>query len=130
MNVAEIAGLQAVAVDAWGFAAAERGDEGGDDGGVLAVGALARAEDVEVAEAQGGHAVDVGVDAGVILAGEFGGGVGALGGGEHGFDFGKHGRVAVGAAAGGVDEAADAGLAGGFEEGQGAGGVHVVVVEG
>lgn len=53
VDVGEVAGLLAVAVDEGGFAGGDGFGEGGDDGGVGGVGVLARAEDVEVTEGDG-----------------------------------------------------------------------------
>src|SRR5690606_15684349 len=75
-DVGEIAAGGAVAVNGRPLACKEVAGEGGDDAGVGAVGVLPRAEDVEVAKANGIHLVDGGVGADVMLPRQLDGGIG------------------------------------------------------
>ena len=76
-DVAEVAAGFAVAVDVDRLALEQRGSPLGDHGGVGAVGVLAGAEDVEVAQADGCEAVAAGEDVGVEFVDVLGDGVGA-----------------------------------------------------
>ena len=70
VDVGEVAGLLAVAVDRHGLACVDRGDEARHDRGVLRSRVLARTEDVEVAERDRLEPVDARERDGVALRGE------------------------------------------------------------
>ena len=113
VDVAEVTAGLAIAVDEDVRAAEEGGSPGGDDGGIGAGGILTRAEDVEVAQADAAQAVGAGEDIGVELVDDFGDGVGRERFADAVFLLGQAGVIAVGGAAGGVNEARDALVAGG-----------------
>lgn len=91
-------------------------EEAGDDGGVGAVGVLAAAEDVKVAEADGIDVVEVVEEGGVLFVDGLGEGVGGEGAAGLIFACWEGGVVAVDGGAGGIDEAADVCGGGGGEE--------------
>ena len=105
---AEVAAGFAVTVDVHGIAFDQAGNPLGEDSGVRAFGVLARAEDVEVAQADALQAVAAGKHVGVEFVHVFGHGVGAQGFADGVLDLGQAGVIAVGGAAGGIDEAFDA----------------------
>lgn len=123
---AEVAAGFAVAVDVDGLAFKQCGRPFGDDGGIGAIGVLAGAEHVEVAQADGVKAVAAGKHVGIQLVDVFGDGVGAQGFANVVFDLGQRGVVAVGAAAGGVGEALHLGVACGYQHVEETGDVGVV----
>ena len=90
---------------------------------------MARAEDVEVAQAGGIESIAGAVGAKERLAGDLGGGVGAAGEDGHGLDPGDR-VVAVGAGAGGEHHPGRACLPGGFQHIEGAGGVDFMIEPG
>jgi len=120
---AEVAAGFAVAVDVDRIALEQRGRPLGHHGGIGAVGILPRAEDVEVAQADGGEAVAASKYVGIEFVDVFGDGVGAERLADGVFDLGQAGVIAIGAAAGGVGEALDAGVARGDQHVQEAGDV-------
>ncbi len=115
VDVAEIAAGFAVAVDEDGLALDHAGDPLRYDGCVGAIGVLARAKDVEVAQADGFEAIGAGEDVGVDLVDQLSDGVGRQRLADVVFDLGQRRMVAVGGAAGGVDEALYFGIARGNE---------------
>lgn len=106
-NKAEVAAGFTVAIDVNRFALDQAGNPFGDDGGIGALGVLAGAEHVEVAQANGVEAVAAGKHVGIQFVDVFGDGVGAEGFANDVFHLGQAGVVAIGAAAGGVGEAFD-----------------------
>ena len=94
--------------------------------GVGAGGVLARAEYVEIAEADCLQSVAAREDVGVDFIHQFGGCVGGKRFADGIFDFWEAGVVAIDGAAGGVDDAFDAVVAGGQENIEGAGEVGIV----
>jgi len=125
-DVAEVAAGFAVAVDVDGIALEQRGRPFRHHGGIGTLGVLPRAEDVEVAQADGGEAVAAGKHVGIQLVDVFGDGVRAERLADGVFDLGQAGVVAIGAAAGGVGEAGDAGVARGDQHVEEAGDVGFV----
>ena len=115
VDKAEIAAGFAVAVDIHRFALDHAGDPLRDDGGIGAVRVLARAEDVEVAQAHALQPVGFAKDIGVELVHILGYGIRRQGFADDVFDLGQAGVVAVSAAARGVDKALDFGVSGGNE---------------
>lgn len=113
VDVAEVAASLAVAVDEDVCAAEEGGGPFGDDGGIGARGILARAEDVEIAQADAAQAVGAGEDVGVEFVDVFGDGVRRERFADDVFLLGQAGVIAVGGTAGGVNKAGDALVAGG-----------------
>ena len=83
----EIARLFAVAENAGRLALQNGGDEFRNDGGVFAVGILAGAEHVEVAQGDGFDGAHRGEGLAVLFAGQFGDAVGGDRGGQIGFAF-------------------------------------------
>src|SRR5206468_71975 len=116
--------------DGGGDAFDDAGDDGGDGCAVEAFGILVGAENVEIAQRNRFHIVELSVDGEIELADVFGDGVGADGGGELVFALGELGLIAVGGGGGGVNDFSYAGLARGFEELEGTGAVDFVVFDG
>ena len=114
-NKAEVAAGFAVAVDVDGLAFNHAADPLGDDGGIGAVGVLAWAEDIKVAQADGVKAVAAGKDVGIEFIDVLRDGVGAQGFADGVFYLGQSGVVAIGAAAGSIGETFDFGVAGCYQ---------------
>ena len=110
-NKAEIAAGFTVAVDINLSASQQRCCPFWDDGGIGAIGVLTRAEDVEVAQADGVKAIAASKHVGIQLVDVFGHGVRTEGLANHVFHLGKAGMVAIGAAACSIGEAFDPGVA-------------------
>lgn len=130
VDIGEVAAVGAVAIDNGRFVAHELFHEQRDDGGVGAVGILPAAEDVEIAQPDGFHPVDVGEDVGIEFVDVFGDGVGRQRFTDAVFHFGKGGAVAIGGRAGGVDETFRAGIATGNQHVEESRDVHLVGGEG
>jgi len=112
VDVAEVASGFAVAIDADGLTFQDCVDPLGDDGGVGAIGVLARAENVELAQADGLELVGSGKGLGVEFVNGFGGGVWRKDASGFVFHFGGGRIVAINGAAGGKNHSADFGVAG------------------
>ena len=106
-DVAEVARGLAVAVDAHRLAAQHRGDPARDHRGIGAVRILARAEHVEVAQADRSHAVAAAEHVGVQLVDVLGHRIRRQRPADQVLDLRQAGMVAVGRARRGVDEARD-----------------------
>jgi hypothetical protein len=91
VDVAEVARLRAVAEDARLLSGQRRGDELRDHGRVLRLRILARAEHVEVAQADGLEAVGARVDLHRDLAGQLASRRRARSARAHGLDLGQRG---------------------------------------
>ncbi len=125
-HIAKVPAGFPVTVDVDGLALEQCGRPFGDDGGIGAVGVLAGAKHIEVAQANRVKAVAAGKHAGIQLVHVFGHGVGAERVANVFFHLGQRGVVAIGAAAGSVGEAFDLGVAGGHQHVQKAGDVGIV----
>ena len=126
LDIAEVAAGFAVAVNINFFSFQQCGDPFGNDSGVSAFRVLARAEDVEVAQADGVETVAAGKHIGIQLVDVFGHGVGAERLAYGVFDLWQASVVAVGTAAGCVSEALHLGVAGGHQHVHKAGDVGAV----
>ncbi len=122
-HVREVAAGFTIAVDVDGLALEQCGRPFGDDGGIGAVGVLAGAKHIEVAQANGVKTVAAGKHVGIQLVHVFGHGVGAQGFADVFFHLGQGWVVAIGAAAGGVGKALHFGVACGHQHVQKAGDV-------
>ena len=114
-HVREVPAGFTITVDVDGLALEQRCRPFGYDGSIGAVGVLAGAEHIEVAQANGVKAVAAGKHVGIQLVHVFGHGVGAQGFADVFFYLGQRGVVAIGAAAGGVGEALHLGVACGHQ---------------
>ncbi len=87
-------------------------DKLGDHGGIGAVRVLAAAEDIEVAQADGLHSVELGEVPGIEFIDILGDGIRRERLADLVLDFRQRLAVAISRAAGGIDEAPDLGIAG------------------
>ena len=115
VNEAEVTAGFAVAVDAHGVAFDHRRGPFWDHGGVGAVGVLAGAEHIEVAQADGLEPEGAGKHVGVEFVDVFGDRIGRQRVADGLFDFGQARVVAIGGAGGGVGEAAHRFVLGGHQ---------------
>src|SRR5581483_8258062 len=129
-DVTEITAGGTVAINLDGLAAEHGANPLGNHGGIGAVGVLAGAKDIEVAEAHALQAVGASENAGVEFVDGLGHGVRGKRASGFGFHFGEGGIVAIDRAAGGVDESADFGGAGGGQDIEKAGDIGGVGAEG
>lgn len=111
VDVGEVAGILAVAVDVGSLVLHELLHEQGNHGGISSVGVLAAAEDVEVAQADVLELVCAGEDVGIELVDVLGYGIGRQWLADYVLDLRQGLGVAVGARRGGEDEALYAGVA-------------------
>jgi len=116
VDVAEVARRGAVAVDVRHLAAQQRPDPRGDHRRIGTVRVLARAEDVEVAKADGLVAVADVEDIRVELVHLLGEPVGRHGAAGERLDLGQRGVIAIYRARAGVDKPRYAGIPGGDEQ--------------
>jgi len=116
LDVGVVAGEGAVAVDGGRDVADEGLGEERDDRGVGAVRVLARTEDVEVAQADGGQAVERREVLREELVDVLGDGVGRKRGADVVLDLRERLGIAVGGGGGRVDDVLDAGLVRGVED--------------
>ena len=126
----EVAAGEAVAEDGGRLASHHHGGELGDDAGVGRVGGLARAEDVEVSQADSFQAVGAVEGLDVVLARQLLHRVGRQRKRQHLFLLGLGGLVSVGRGGGRVDDAPDLGVARGEQQIQRAVNVGLVRGEG
>ena len=129
-HVGEVPALLAVAIDDGRLAGEQRGREAADDAAVGGAGILARAEDVEVAQAERLQPEQAVEDAEVVLAGELLGRIGRERTRLHRLALGKRRCVAVDRGRAGIDEPPDARVAGGQEHREGGGAVRAVTAQG
>ena len=123
-NEAEVAAGFTIAVDIDGLTFDHAGDPLGDDGGIGPIGVLARAEDVEVAQAHALQVVGFAEDVCVQLVHILGYCIRRQRLTDGVFHFGQTGVVAIGAAAGGIDKAFDFGVSRGHQHVQETGDVR------
>lgn len=125
VDVGEVPGEAAVAIDDGAFVAHEFHHEEGNDGSVGAVGILSAAKDVEVTQADGLGAIEIAKVRSVEFVDVLGDGIGREGLANLIFDLGQAGAVAIGGAAGRIDKALDTGFLGRPEHVHKAGDVHI-----
>lgn len=111
VDVGEVAGILAVAVDVGGLVLHELLHEQGNYGGISSVGVLAASEDIEIAQADVFELVGAGEDVGIELVDVLGYGIGRKRLADYVLDLRKRLGVAVGARRGCEDEALYAGVA-------------------
>jgi hypothetical protein len=126
----EVAAGEAIAEYGGRLACHHHGCELGDDAGVRRVGGLARAKDIEVAQADSFQPISPVESLDVVLAGQLLHGVGRERQRRHVFLLGLHGLVSVGRGGGRVDDAPHLGVARGEQQIQRAVDVGLVRGEG
>src|SRR6266481_7866575 len=113
VDVTEVATGLAVAKNMNRLVLEQGGDPAWYNGRVSACRVLARAEDIEIAQADGVQIKCLGKDTGIKFVDGFCGGVGGKGLAEVVFDFRQGRKIAIDGTAGRVNEAPDFGVAGG-----------------